>query len=512
MKRIVLFVFAALMWIVQTEAQVILPTPQSVTTKQGELRIDFSKATVFSTDREASFLALFSDLFRANHHDIKFSKREKANICFILNPSLHAEGYQLEINKKNIVIQSAGDAGFIYALQTIRQCILDVHGTVATLPCVHITDAPQMGWRSFMLDSGRQYQRVETIKKYIDMASLLKMNCFHWHLTEGLGWRIEIKKYPKLTEIGSCVGTDKEQQGYYTQDEISDIVAYAAARNIEIMPEIDVPGHAEAALASYPELSCFGAPIEIPKTGFTQQIFCAGKDQTLQFFYDVLDEVCQLFPCQYIHLGGDEAPKGNWNKCPDCQHRIDSLHLKDSHALQMWLSAQLADYLKEKNRKAVFWDDLVADVSYPLPSNAVVEWWNYRAFKNERLKQALQLGLPVICSTNQYNYLNFPVTPWAGYDKNRTATFEDCYLRNPSYPAMQSGNPLLLGMNCCLWTDYVVTEDMIDERLFPRIFAIAEMMWHQGSLYPLEEFKSRIKEKQIWFEALGFQFGGHTSF
>ena len=223
----------------------------------------------------------------------------------------------------------------------------------------HNSDSPRTPWRCFLLDSGRQYQKISTIKKYIDMVSLLKMNYFHWHLTEGLGWRIEIKQYPRLAQIGGSVGKGEEQQGFYTQKEIQEIIEYASERNITVVPEIDMPGHAEAALSAYPELGCFGQPVEVPQHGFTQNIFCAGKEEVLHFLKNILDEVCAIFPSPYIHLGGDEAPKGNWDKCPDCQKRIAAMNLKDSHDLQLWFSAQMADYLKSKGRKAIFWGDVV---------------------------------------------------------------------------------------------------------------------------------------------------------
>ncbi|GAA6466043.1 hypothetical protein K220099C10_18890 [Bacteroides thetaiotaomicron] len=356
-----------------------------------------------------------------------------------------------------------------------------------------------------MLDSGRQFQKVPTIKKYIDMASLLKMNRFHWHLTEGLGWRIEIKRYPELTRTGAFVGKGTEQQGYYSQEDIREIVKYAVDRNITIVPEIDMPGHAEAALSAYPELGCFGTPIEVPENGFTQNIFCAGKENTIAFLKNVLDEVCELFPSTYIHLGGDEALKGNWDKCPDCQQTIKKEKLKGSHDLQLWFSSQMADYLKAKGRKAIFWGDIVYEDGYPLPDNIVIQWWNWRGHKDLALKNAIRNGYPVICSTNCYMYLNFPVTPWKGYDKNRTFDLKDVYLHNPSYKTEE--NPLIIGMTCALWTDYGVTENMIDNRLFPRILAIAEQMWYKGELCSFDTFYNNVLQKKNWFNNQGFQFG-----
>lgn len=266
-------------------------------------------------------------------------------------------------------------------------------------------------------------------------------------------------------------------------------------------------GHAEAALSAYPELGCFGLPVEIPQSGFTQNIFCAGKDGTLRFLKNVLDEVCALFPSPYIHLGGDEAPKGNWDQCPDCRKRITTEGLKDSHDLQLWFSAQMANYLKSKGRKAIFWGDVVYHDGYPLPDNTVIQWWNYRGHKDLALRNAVKHHYPVICSSNYYTYLNFPVTPWKGYTEARTFDLKDVYLNNPSDKAISEKNPLILGMSCALWTDDGVTERMIDRRLFPRILALSEQMWHEGEALDFDRFYRNILHRKAWFEEAGFEFG-----
>lgn len=323
---------------------------------------------------------------------------------------------KITINPRQMTVSASNERGFIYAIQTLRQWVTGSTGKL-TFICADITDSPRMQWRYFLLDSGHQYQKISTIKKYIGMASLLKMNYFHWHLTEGLGWRIEIKKYPHLAQVGGSVGKGEEQCGFYTQEEIREIVQYASQRNITIVPEIDMLRHAEAALSAHPELGCFGQPVKVPQQGFTQNIFCAGKEEVLTFLKNVLDEVCSLFPSPYIHFGGDEAPKGNWNKCEDCQKKIATLNLKDSNDLQLWFSAQMAKHLKQKGRKAIFWGDVIYQDGYPLPDNTVIQWWNYRGHKDLALRNALKHHYPVICSSNYYTYLNFPLTPWRGIHK-----------------------------------------------------------------------------------------------
>lgn len=485
-------------------AQLPIPTPEKIQSTQGTFHLKDKYPTVYVVDKSAPYLELLQKEVLHTTSIRLSNQKQKATISFISDSSLPSESYKIHITQKHIEIQAKDKGGFIYAVQTLRQWVSMEQGH-PTFACADITDSPRLKWRCFMLDSGRQFQKVPTIKKYIDMASLLKMNRFHWHLTEGLGWRIEIKRYPELTRTGAFVGKGTEQQGYYSQEDIREIVKYAIDRNITIVPEIDMPGHAEAALSAYPELGCFGTPIEVPKNGFTQNIFCAGKETTIAFLKNVLDEVCELFPSTYIHLGGDEALKGNWDKCPDCQQTIKKEKLKGSHDLQLWFSSQMADYLKAKGRKAIFWGDIVYEDGYPLPDNIVIQWWNWRGHKDLALKNAIRNGYPVICSTNCYMYLNFPVTPRKGYDKNRTFDLKDVYLHNPSYKTEE--NPLIIGMTCALWTDYGVTENMIDNRLFPRILAVAEQMWYKGELCSFDTFYNNVLQKKNWFNKQGFQFG-----
>lgn len=487
-------------------AQIVFPTVNEFEKAEGQLVLDKETVCVYTEHPGAAWMSLFQKEVLQNKDVVRCMEKAEADICWRTDSSLPPEGYRIHICPQRMEVYAADEGGFTYAVQTLRQWAAETAGKLV-FACADMTDYPRAQWRCFMLDSGRQYQKITTIKKYIDMASLLKMNFFHWHLTEGLGWRVEIKRYPRLTGIGSTVGKGKEQQGFYSQEEIREIVAYAKDRHITVVPEIDMPGHAEAALSAYPELGCFGLPVEIPRYGFTSAIFCAGKDSTLEFLKYVLDEVCELFPSPYIHLGGDEAPKGNWDKCPDCQQRIADLGLKDSHDLQLWFAAEMAAYLKSKGRKVIFWGDVVYQDGYPLPDNTVIQWWNYRGHKDLGLRNALGHHYPVICSSNYYTYLNFPLSPWRRYGPERTFDLTDVYLNNPSDRVLREENPLVLGMTCALWTDDGVTERMIDRRLFPRILALAEQMWYKGEVLGLEQFYANILRKKSWFEALGFQFG-----
>ena len=483
----------------------VIPTPATINYDQSSTCLLQNLNTVYlETHNQVVHDILKNELLQGTPLSVVYQAKD-ASIILKQDKKVACEGYKLEVSSDRICISAADDSGFLYAVQTLRQLVQDSSLKNRTLPCVTIEDAPRVSYRSLMLDSGRQYQRVETLKKYLDLLCMLKMNYFHWHLTEGLGWRIQIKQYPLLTSVGAYVGSGKEQHGFYTQEEVKELVKYAAERGITIIPEIDIPGHSSAALTAYPSLGCFNEPIRIPVKGFTEQIFCAGKDATLQFLKNVLDEVCEIFPSEYIHIGGDEAPKGNWNKCPDCQKRIKDHKLKDAHQLQLWLTSEIANYLETKGRKAICWGDVVYHRGYELPDNIIVQWWNWRRHKDLAVKEAKQRNLKVICSSNYYTYLNFPLKPWRGYDKGRTFDLYDVYTANPSFEKL--GDPAVLGMSAALWTDDELVESMLDERLFPRIFALAEQMWHKGKLIPFNDFYRLILSKEDWFWKQGYYYG-----
>lgn len=416
------------------------------------------------------------------------------------------EGYELLVSQEGVVIRAHTDAGRFYAKKSLEQLV--EHATDERIPCLKIVDRPRYGWRSFMIDSGRQYQKMETIKGLIDRMALLKMNVFHWHLTENDGWRIEIKKYPKLTEVGAFVCSGKEQQGYYTQEDVREIIRYAAERHISVVPEIDVPGHSESALRAYPELSCSRKEParKAGAKGLSPFLYCGGRESTYTFLCDVLDEICELFPFEYIHLGGDEAPKSEWKKCPECQAKIRELGLANEHELQIELTNRLARHLARKGRKAICWGDVVTFPGQALEDNVVVHWWNWRWHKDKALREGIERNLKVIANSNYYTYLNFPQKhPWRGYKMNRVFDFQTCYEQNPcdiQNPTAKE-REALLGMGCCLWTDSNLTEEWLDLRLFPRIFALSEQMWHTGERLPFTEFKSRVYARREMLERKG---------
>jgi N-acetyl-beta-hexosaminidase len=487
------------------KGQALLPTPQQVEKQRGTFTPNPHRVVGMYADNDSVIAAARHLLFRG-YRFAKVLDRKKAVIVFKTNRAVAPEGYRLSVTTRKVTVEASSYPGFVYALQTLRQLTGRARNGAVGVPCVNIHDQPLMAWRGFMLDSGRQYQTVDEIKHCLDLMSMLKMNRFHWHLTEGLGWRLYSERYPRLTSVGAYVGQHPGQQGFYTHDDVREIVGYARRLGIAVIPEIDLPGHSEAALTAYPQYSCFGIPPRIPDVGFTPAIFCAGKDSAMLFLKNVLAEVCDLFPSPYVHLGGDEAPKDHWDRCPDCQNRMTALQLHDTHALQLWMAAELARYVGERGKTAIFYGDVVMQEGYKLPQNAIIEWWSYRSKGDLEFKGARRERLKVIGGTNYYNYLNFPLSPWRGYAKERTFGLRQAYTENPSYAAFVEHPESMLGMECFLWTDYNLLPEMFAERLLPRILALSEQMWHVGALPHYDSFLAKVHGLRSWFGDNGWPY------
>jgi len=312
----------------------------------------------------------------------KKSKKVKGIVLHKLD-SLNEGAYRIIVNDRKINLYASSNQGMFYAMQTLIQMINSVDNMI--FPSVIINDEPNFKWRGMHLDVCRHFFSVEEVKKYIDYLAMYKMNVFHWHLTEDQGWRIEIKRYPKLTEVGSwrngsMVGKYSDNNidsirygGFYTQEEIKEVVKYASERHITVVPEIEMPGHAMAALAAYPEYSCTGGPFEVAKKwGVFDDVYCAGNDSTFAFIQTILDEVLELFPSEYIHIGGDECPKTRWKECEKCQKRIKDENLKDEHELQSYFIQRIEKYLNAKGRKIIGWDEILEGGL--APNAAVMSW------------------------------------------------------------------------------------------------------------------------------------------
>ena len=410
--------------------------------------------------------------------------------------ALGTEGYRLTVETGKIEIEAPEPAGVLYGIQSLRQLLRaesagqeDASIMAWQVAGCQVSDWPRFSWRGFMLDEGRHFRGKETVLQILDQMCLQKLNVFHWHLTEDQGWRIEIKAYPKLTEIGSVrKGTTRgfsgqhdgvPQGGFYTQDEIREIVAYAAVRNIMVVPEIEFPGHSLAALAAYPELSCTGGPFEVcTHFGILPDLYCAGNEDVFIFLQTILDELLPLFPAPFVHIGGDEAPKKRWKACPKCQERIRAEKLKDENDLQVYFTNRIATYLAERGRRIVGWNQILGK---GLDKSAIPQWW---AGGKQEFFKALEAGHEGILSSYLDTYLDHShaLTPlsWA-------------YRYEPIDPALGvNAAKRVLGLEAPLWSEFVRSQARLDYQVYPRLIAYAETGWTQPELKDYTDFRARL--------------------
>ena len=401
-----------------------------------------------------------------------------------------SEGYEIEITPKKINITAKNDTGLFWAVQSVRQ-LIPVGPVIPAntcsnvyLPCLQIKDAPLYKWRANMLDVCRHYFPLDYIRKHIDMLSYYKINTFHWHLTDDQGWRIEIKKYPGLTKTGAWrkEANDAVYGGFYTQEQVKEIVEYARARNITIIPEIEMPGHCLAALASYPELSCRKIDFEVANYwGVINDVYCAGNEKTYQFIEDVLTEVMALFPSTYIHIGGDETPKYRWKQCPACQKKINDENLKDEAELQSYFIKRIEKFLHSKGRMLIGWDEILEGGA---SSDAIVEVWR----GEEKAKEAIANKNKII----QTLYIDSPLS---SLSLSKTFDFN---------PAVNDKTEFVLGAECPLWTENV-TEFNADYMIYPRLQAFSEAVWNGKTNY--DDFLSRMKYHYFLMDKMGILYG-----
>lgn len=429
-------------------------------------------------------------------------------LYFLQDASVPAEGYKISVGRRAMIVRASDFNGFFYALQTIRQMLpTAIFGNVPAnsakwrIPCCEIEDAPRFAYRGFMLDCCRHFFSVDQVKKILDVMSTFKLNRFHWHLSEDQGWRIQIDKYPRLTEVGAfrngtMVGGDWNSNdgirygGYYTKDQIRDIIAYAAERGITIVPEIDLPGHMQAALASYPELGCKGSqpqPYEVWTIwGVSKQVLNVGSEKTMQFLEDVLGEVADLFPGEYVHIGGDECPRDEWKTDPDCQAKIRELGLKsDDEAsaesrLQNYVTARMQKFLAGKGKKIIGWDEILEG---DLAEGATVMSW--RGTKGGI--KASSMGYDVIMAPTTYCYLDYVQSPkmeeepfsishqWN--DADSAISLKKLYDYEPLGEIPEAARAHILGVQCNLWTEYIATPEYLEYMLLPRMLALSEVQW-----------------------------------
>ena len=410
------------------------------------------------------------------------------------------EAYQLVTRKGGVVLTARTPAGLINGTQTLRQLLApgiyqSAKQNIAAwqVPPLTITDEPSYPWRGMMLDVSRYFFNKQYVMRYLDMMAMHKMNVFHWHLIDDCGWRIEIKKYPKLTEIGAWRGQGADRRGgFYTQDDIREIVAYAKARNIEVVPEIEIPAHTLAALVAYPELGCLGKQFEVPaKHSISPEIYCVGKDSTWEFLENVMAEVCELFPSKFVHIGGDEARYDRWNHCEHCQKRMKSEHLKSAKELQGWATTRIQNLLEKHNKLIIGWDEIL---DCGVSEKAGIMTWNNPSTAVEGAKR----GNPIVMSMNSHVYFDFPESklpgepPAAGW--RPPISLEKAYSWEPTPNGLDAkAAKNILGGNGCVWTDMFLhsadvladkpgqgtaaSEGYVDYLSLPRMAALAEVTW-----------------------------------
>ncbi|WP_439152238.1 glycoside hydrolase family 20 protein [Winogradskyella sp.] len=502
----------------------VIPEVDSVTGYNDEFIIDNNSTLSFDNEFQVSANFLQSYISKGSSINLKTTE-ENGSIQFIKNDSLPKESYKLETYEDVIKIAASTDQGAFYAVQTLRQLMPtsledeSFEGRKITIEAVFVEDEPQFSYRGMHLDEGRHMYSVDFIKKYIDALAMLKMNTFHWHLTEDQGWRIEIKKYPKLQEIAAyrdetLVGhySDQPHQfdgkkygGYYTQEEIKDIVAYAQERFVTIIPEIEMPGHSKAAIAAYPELGCAGEQVEVAKKwGVFEEIYCT-KDETFNFLEDVLDEVLALFPSQYIHIGGDEAPKTRWKSCARCQARIKSEGLKDEHELQNYFITRMEKYLNSKGRQIIGWDEILEGGLAP---NATVMSWRGTNGAVESAKS----GHNVVMTPTSHCYFDYyqsdnedePLAIGGFLPLEKVYNFNPI----PEELTKEEAN-YVLGAQGNIWTEYMPTDDQVEYMAFPRILAMSEVLWSQPNRKNYDDFVQRLEKFHKRLDALDINYANH---
>lgn len=514
----------------------VIPLPQEVSTVQ-ETPFHLNKNTTITfpegnakMERNAEFLAEYTGLIiNGSPKTQAIAKGEEIKnktIALELDPTIkNKEGYILTVTPEKISIKGQTESGVFYGIQTLRKSMpadMTDAGSIL-LPAVTINDAPRFSYRGMHLDVARHFFPVEFIKEYIDLLALHNMNTFHWHLTEDQGWRIEIKKYPKLTEIGSkrdctVIGRNSGEYdntpygGFYTQEEAKEIVKYAQDRYITVIPEIDLPGHMLAALASYPELGCTGGPYKVASTwGVFQDVLCIGNENAMKFLEDVMDEITDIFPSKYIHIGGDEAPRVRWKECPKCQALIKEKGLKadKEHTaedrLQSYCMTRIEKYLNDKGRQIIGWDEILEGGLAP---NATVMSWRGSAGGIK----AAQMGHDVIMTPNSHCYFDHYQSKDTDNEPLAIGGFlpvEKVYTLEPTASLTEEQAKHVLGTQANVWTEYIPTTEQVEYMLLPRIAALAEVQWTQPEKKNYEDFKNRLTNLVKFYQRDGLNYAKH---
>jgi hexosaminidase len=489
LKIIVFFIFFSHINTLFSQKNDIIPTPSEQTINDGFMEIENSPEIITESNFNSAATLFKNAVKKLN---LTSKKTTKNRIKFSLNEKLNEEEYILNINTNQITIEASTETGAIFGFQSLYQLMnLNLKNGVVKLQNQVIKDSPRFKYRGMHLDVGRHMYPVTFIKKYIDGLAMLKFNNFHWHLTEDQGWRIEIEKYPELNNIGSfrdstLIGhyTDKPWQfdktrygGYYTKKEIKEVVRYAEERGINVIPEIEMPGHSQAAVSSYPEFGCTGEQVGVaPLWGVFKEIYCS-KNETFDFLEEIIDEVVELFPGKYIHIGGDEAPKINWKACGNCQNVINREELKDEHELQSYFITRMEKYINSKGKQIIGWDEILEGGLAP---NATVMSWRgvSGGIEAAKMKHEVIMTPNATCYLDHYQAKDISNEPLAigGY-----TPIEEIYNYEPIPDELdESLHKYIIGAQGNVWTEYMKTSDHVEYMVFPRIFALSEVVWAEN--------------------------------
>ena len=518
----------------------IIPLPAKMELKSGEFTLK-EKAKVYIADKNGAFEKVYkrweSKFENSTQIELQQTRNEKrASVAIIQNPKLKAEAYHLSVTTEGIRIEASDAAGLYYALLSLDQlsCVellagVKVKNWDRSFPCVEIEDTPRFGWRGFMLDEGRHFYGKDKVKKIIDAMARYKMNRFHWHLTEDQGWRIEIKKYPKLTDVGAWresrvlaygeVKPDgKRYGGFYTQEDIKEVVAYAKERFIEIIPEIDIPGHSQAAVASYPEfLAC--DPEKKHEVwlwqGISTDVINVANPKAVEFAKDVIDELTELFPFGYIHLGGDECPVNKWQKNRECQELLQKLGSENYRDLQIHFYKQLKDHIAQKpadkQRKLIFWNEVLHGNTKPLGEDITIMAW---IGADQAALSAAKRGMNTILTPQIPYYINRRQSKLETEPRSQgwgTETVEAVYNYIPMKGAETTElQNRYMGVQANFWTEWVEEASIVQYLMFPRLAAVAEAGWTPQEKRKYEDFLQRLQAESEYYRLKGLNYGKHV--
>lgn len=500
----------------------IVPCPKSVEIQKGSFKAGgaafncdpaLDKASYKVITKFANQLTMVSGKTSTIASPVGLAKSAKEGttkgFAFYKDDSLQSGAYSIDVRQKTVIVTASDRYGFLYAIQTLKQMLpvgiysnkLD-ESTKWRIPCAKIDDAPRFGYRGAHLDCARHFFSIDEVKKYIDVLAMYKLNTLHWHLTDDQGWRIEIEKYPELTEIGafrngSQIGHDQSKSdgirygGYYTKEQIRNIIAYADEQGITIIPEVDLPGHMVAVLATYPQFGCGTGPYKVREAwGIAHEVLNVGKEETMLFLEDVLGEVADLFPSKYIHIGGDECPKEEWENSPECQAKIAELGLKDDESgsaeqhLQNYVTVRMQKFLESKGKKIIAWDDVLE--AKLEPGVTIMSW---------RGLGAAEKGFETIMTPTKFCYIDY----YQSKDRDNEPIaiggylpVEKVYSYNPTDGLTEEQAKNVLGAQVNLWTEYIPTDEQLEYMLLPRLLAISEVQWCAPENKDFDRFKASV--------------------